>query len=204
MRTVALGNTGVEVSAFCLGTMYFGSRTEKRISYQLLDQYVEAGGSFLDTANTYARWVPGFKGGESETLLGEWMRERRNRSQMFVATKVGFPYPGAKGGLRARQIEVECEKSLQRLGIGAIDLYYAHVDDRNAAVEETNTYWLHLSRKTRSFERSASGVYEMKSATTSKRMSATWARTAASSEMSTRMRFTFSGTSRGVRPRLSR
>jgi aryl-alcohol dehydrogenase-like predicted oxidoreductase len=137
MRTVSLGNTAVRVSAFCLGTMYFGSRTDRETSYRLLDQYLDAGGSFLDTANTYARWVPGFQGGESETLLGEWMRERGNRSQTFVATKVGFPYPGVKRGLRAQQIEAECEKSLQRLGVDTIDLYYAHVDDRDTPMEET-------------------------------------------------------------------
>ena len=137
MRTIPLGNAGVEVSVFCLGTMYFGSRTDKETSYRLLDQYVEAGGSFLDTANIYARWVSGFEGGESETLLGKWMRERKNRSRMFIATKVGFEYPGVERGLRALQIEAECEKSLERLGIDTIDLYYAHVDDRNTPVEET-------------------------------------------------------------------
>jgi len=137
VKTVPLGNTGVEVSAFCLGTMYFGNRTNQETSYRLLDQYLEAGGSFLDTANIYARWVPGFKGGESEALLGEWMRERKNRSQMFIATKVGFEYPGVERGLRADQIETECEKSLRRLGVDTIDLYYAHVDDRDTPMEET-------------------------------------------------------------------
>lgn len=137
MRTVPLGNTGVEVSLFCLGTMYFGSRTGKETSYRLLDQYVEAGGAFLDTANIYAWWVPGCVGGESETLLGEWMRERQNRSQMFIATKVGFQYPGVERGLSAHQIETGCEKSLERLGVEIIDLYYAHVDDRNTPTEET-------------------------------------------------------------------
>lgn len=137
MRTVSLGNTGAEVSVFCLGTMHFGSRTDKETSYRLLDQYVEAGGSFLDTANNYAMWVPGYVGGESETLLGDWMRERKNRAQMFIATKVGFDYPGVERGLRAHQIETECEKSLSRLGIDTIDLYYAHRDDRNTPMEET-------------------------------------------------------------------
>ena len=137
MRTVPLGNTGVEVSLFCLGTMYVGSRTGKETSYRLLDQYVEAGGAFLDTANIYAWWVPGCVGGESETLLGEWMRERKNRSQMLIATKVGFQYPGVERGLSAYQIETECEKSLERLGVETIDLYYAHVDDRNTPMEET-------------------------------------------------------------------
>ena len=136
VRTVPLGNTGVEVNAFCLGTMYFGNRTDRETSFQLLDQCVEAGGSFLDTANIYARWVPGFVGGESETLLGEWMRERKNRDQIFIATKVGFQYPGVERGLQADQIETECEKSLKRLGIDTIDLYYAHVDDRNTPIEE--------------------------------------------------------------------
>jgi len=137
MKTVQLGNTGIAVSAFCLGALHFGSRDSKESSYRILDQYAEAGGSFLDSANIYARWIPGFVGGESETLLGEWMRERKNRSQMFVATKVGFEYPGVERGLRARQIEDECEKSLERLGIDTIDLYYAHVDDRNTPAEET-------------------------------------------------------------------
>jgi len=137
MRTVPLGNTGVQVSVFCLGTMYFGSSTDATTSYQLLDQYVEAGGSFLDTANIYARWVPGYRGGESETLLGRWMRERNTRSKLFLASKVGFEMPDVKRGLRASQIEEECEKSLKRLGVDTIDLYYAHRDDRNTPVEET-------------------------------------------------------------------
>ena len=137
MRTVPLGNTGLQVSAFCLGTMHLGSRTDRETSYRILDRYVGAGGSFLDTANNYAMWVPGYVGGESETLLGEWMRERKNRAQMFIATKVGFDYPGVERGLRAHQIETECEKSLKRLGIDTIDLYYAHRDDRNTPMEET-------------------------------------------------------------------
>ena len=137
MRTVPLGNSGVEVSIFCLGAMYFGSRTDKNTSYHLLDQYIEAGGSFIDTANIYARWVSGCVGGESETLLGEWMRERKNRHRLFIASKVGFDYPGAACGLKAHQIEEECDKSLKRLGIETLDLYYAHVDDRNTPMEET-------------------------------------------------------------------
>jgi aryl-alcohol dehydrogenase-like predicted oxidoreductase len=117
--------------------MYFGSSTSPEMSVRLLDQYVEAGGSFLDSANMYARWVEGCVGGESETLLGEWMRERKNRGRMFIATKVGFHYPGVEQGLRAEQIETECEKSLKRLGVETIDLYYAHRDDRDTPVEET-------------------------------------------------------------------
>ena len=137
MRTVPLGNTGVDVSIYCLGAMYLGTRNDAASSYRLLDQYMAAGGFFIDTANIYAHWVEGFRGGESETLLGEWMRARGNRSRIFLATKVGFQYPGVTIGLSARQIEEECNKSLRRLGVDTIDLYYAHVDDRSTPMEET-------------------------------------------------------------------
>ena len=137
MRKVPLGRTGEEVSALCLGAMLFGSRTDAATSVRLLDRYVEAGGTFLDTANIYARWVPGCRGGESETLLGPWMRERGNRGRLFLASKVGFEYPGVERGLKARQIAEECEKSLRRLGIETLDLYYAHTDDRATPLEET-------------------------------------------------------------------
>jgi aryl-alcohol dehydrogenase-like predicted oxidoreductase len=136
MHFVPLGNTGVTVSAVCLGTDYYGSRTPAALANQLLDQFADAGGTFLDTANTYAYWIPGFAGGESERVIGDWMEARRNRRQMFVATKVGFPYPGSSGGLRASEIEQECEKSLRRLKVDAIDLYYAHCDDRATPLEE--------------------------------------------------------------------
>ncbi len=137
MRTRPLGQTGVEVSALCLGAMYFGTRTDEATSYQLLNQYLEAGGTFIDTANIYAHWVPGGNGGESEALLGRWLKERGNRRQLFLASKVGFQYPNIERGLKAEQIEAECNKSLKRLGIDTIDLYYAHVDDRHTPLEET-------------------------------------------------------------------
>jgi aryl-alcohol dehydrogenase-like predicted oxidoreductase len=137
MRHVPLGNTGVEVSAFGLGTMYFGWRTDDTTAYQLLDRYVEAGGTFLDTANIYGQENGERVGAISELLLGRWMQDRANRAQLFVATKLGFEYAGVERGLRAHQIESECEKSLKRLGIETIDLYYAHVDDRITPLEET-------------------------------------------------------------------
>lgn len=137
MKTMPLGNTGEQVSALCLGAMYFGSKNNKATSYNMLDQYVGAGGSFIDTANIYAHWISGYSGGESEALLGEWMRERGNRNDVFIASKVGFAYPGIQVGLSAKQIEEECNKSLEKLGIETIDLYYAHVDDRNTPLEET-------------------------------------------------------------------
>jgi aryl-alcohol dehydrogenase-like predicted oxidoreductase len=90
MKTRQLGTTGAEVSALCLGAMLFGTRTDQATSTLLLDQYVEAGGSFIDTANIYAHWVPGGVGGESEQLLGRWMKERNNRQHLFLASKVWF------------------------------------------------------------------------------------------------------------------
>ncbi|MBE7550539.1 MAG: aldo/keto reductase [Anaerolineales bacterium] len=137
MKTRPLGQTSVEVSVLCLGAMYFGTRTDEETSRQLLDQYLEAGGTFIDTANIYAHWIPGGNAGESEALLGRWMKERRNRQQLFLASKIGFQYPGVERGLKAEQIEAECDKSLKRLGVETIDLYYAHVDDRNTPLEET-------------------------------------------------------------------
>jgi len=137
MQTHKLGLADVQVSALCLGAMYFGSRNSQADSERLLDIYTDAGGSFIDTANIYAWWVDGFRGGESETLMGEWMRQRNNRSQLFIASKVGFGYADVPITLSARWIEEECNKSLKRMGIETIDLYYAHVDDRNTPLDET-------------------------------------------------------------------
>ncbi len=137
MRTVPLGNTGEQVSQLCLGAMYLGTRQDEATSFALMDQYVDAGGTFIDTANVYAGWIAGFQGGESETVLGRWMAARGNRDKLFIASKVGFPYQDVAQGLTARQIEDECNKSLKRLGVETIDLYYAHVDDRNTPLQES-------------------------------------------------------------------
>jgi len=137
MKTQPLGHTGVNVSSLCLGAMYFGSRNDQDTSYRILDQYVGAGGSFIDTANIYAHWVAGYRGGESETLLGEWMKTRGNRDRLFIASKVGFQYGDVPKRLRASDIEQECEKSLKRMQIDTIDLFYAHVDDRTTPLEES-------------------------------------------------------------------
>ena len=137
MKTVPLGNTGFNVSALCLGAMRFGTRESKEQSYRLLDRYVEAGGCFIDTANIYAHWHEGGKGGDSETLLGAWLADRGHRDRLFIASKVGIGYPGIETGLRAAQIVAECEKSLRRLGVECIDLYYAHRDDVATPLNET-------------------------------------------------------------------
>lgn len=137
MKTLPLGKTGVEVSAFCLGTMRFASAHSEEVSGRMLEMYTEAGGTFLDTSNNYAFWVKGFKGGESETFLGKWIKQRGNRDEMFIATKVGFNTPEIGKSLSAATIASECEKSLKRLQTDHIDLYYAHCDHRETPLEET-------------------------------------------------------------------
>lgn len=137
MKKRELGETGVEVSALCLGAMYLGTKQNKQESFALLDQFFETGGNFFDTANIYAHWVPGGTGGESENTLGAWISIRGNRDQVFVASKVGFEYGDVPRSLRAKVIEEECNKSLKRMGLETIDLYYAHNDDRSTPLEET-------------------------------------------------------------------
>ncbi|MGO9412860.1 MAG: aldo/keto reductase [Spirochaetia bacterium] len=137
MRKVPLGPSGAQVSQICLGAMFLGTKTDLETSHAILDLYLDHGGTFIDTANIYAHWVPGGKGGESEALLGDWMRKRKNRSTLFLVTKVGFQYPSVERGLKSSTIQAECEKSLRRMGIETIDLFYAHVDDRNTPLEET-------------------------------------------------------------------
>jgi aryl-alcohol dehydrogenase-like predicted oxidoreductase len=137
MERLQLGNSGLEVSALCLGTDRIGSNIERETSFRLLDLFVEQGGTFIDTGNFYAAWLPGCQGGESETALGLWMKDRAARSQVIIATKLGFDYPGCAGGLNEREIERECEKSLRRLQTDTIDLLYAHRDDAQTPLEET-------------------------------------------------------------------
>ena len=136
MKTMALGHTDEQVSALCLGVMYFGTKQDEELSRQLMDQYVEAGGAFIDTANVYARWIGDAKGGESESLLGRWMKDRGNRNELFIATKMGGAYGDVPQSLKAKYVEQEVERSLKRMGIEVIDLYYAHTDDRDTPQAE--------------------------------------------------------------------
>ncbi|MFN8255845.1 MAG: aldo/keto reductase [Bacteroidales bacterium] len=92
MEEIALGNTSATISCLGLGTMYIGSKTDENTSFSLLDSYFEHGGTFLDTANKYASWVPGFQGGESEQNIGKWLATKKNRHNLFIASKEGFPY----------------------------------------------------------------------------------------------------------------
>ena len=134
---IPLGETGEPVSCVGLGTMYFGSKVDERISFDLLDHYFEQGGRLLDSANKYASWIPGFEGGESEKVLGKWMCKRLNRNELFITSKVGLPYGDVPRSLKCDLIISECEKSLNRLGIETIDLYFAHAYDPVTPIEET-------------------------------------------------------------------
>ena len=137
MQQISLGKSDVRVSALAMGTDLIGSKISRQDSFELLDCFAENGGSFLDTANFYASWFPGCQGGESETTIGAWMRARNNRNNIVVSTKLAFDYPGSPGGLTAREIEEECEKSLRRLQTDRLDIYQAHRDDRDTPLEET-------------------------------------------------------------------
>jgi aryl-alcohol dehydrogenase-like predicted oxidoreductase len=130
-----IGETSLDVFPLCLGGNVFGWTADEGQSFAVLDAYAAAGGSFIDTADAYSAWVPGHAGGESETILGRWMAERRNRNRMVIATKVG-KLPGL-AGLAAKTIRAAAEGSLRRLRTDRIDLYYAHADDAATPLEET-------------------------------------------------------------------
>lgn len=118
-----------------LGGNVFGWTADEQASYAVLDAFLDAGGSMVDTADAYSAWAPGNSGGESEEILGRWMAARGNRDRVHVATKVG-KHPGLRG-LAPATIRKACDDSLRRLRTDVIDLYYAHADDPDVPVEET-------------------------------------------------------------------
>ncbi|MEV5414202.1 aldo/keto reductase [Thermopolyspora sp. NPDC052614] len=133
-----------EVSVLSLGAMLFGTRTDEATSFAILDRYVEAGGTFIDTSDNYAFWVNGGQGGESEELLGRWRRSRGVGNEIVIATKVGAR-PLAPGtsyidnpeGLSAKVIRESAERSRERLGMDRLDLLYAHIEDPRVPLRET-------------------------------------------------------------------
>src|ERR1051325_6278639 len=137
MQKLKFGKSDVQVSALALGTDSIGSKTDRNTSFQLLDLFREEGGTLIDTGNFYAAWLPGCQGGESETTIGAWMKDRSARTDMVLSTKLGFGYPGCAGGLNASEIERECEKSLRSLQTDRLDVLYAHRDDLQTPLEET-------------------------------------------------------------------
>jgi aryl-alcohol dehydrogenase-like predicted oxidoreductase len=134
---VALGRTELQVHPLCLGGNVFGWSADAAQSQEVLSAYESAGGNFIDTADMYSRWHTGNVGGESETIIGDWMRARGNRSEMVIATKVAKL--ATRPGLSAANIAAAAEDSLRRLGTDYIDIYYAHHDDEEIPLEESLT-----------------------------------------------------------------
>ncbi|GAA2783342.1 aldo/keto reductase [Saccharopolyspora taberi] len=130
-----LGETDLDVFPICFGGNVFGWTADRDESFAVLDAYAAAGGNFIDTADAYSHFAEGNAGGESETILGEWLRARGNRDRIVLATKVGR-WP-ERPGLSAANIRAAAEDSLRRLGTDHIDLYYAHSDDQDTPLEET-------------------------------------------------------------------
>ncbi len=137
MQLRRLGHTDLNIAPLVLGGNVFGWTADKKTSFAVLDRFVGAGLNAIDTADAYSTWVPGNQGGESETIIGEWMKARGNRSRVIVVTKVGSPMGKGKEGLKARYIEEAVEASLKRLQTDAIDLYLAHWPDMATPFEET-------------------------------------------------------------------
>jgi aryl-alcohol dehydrogenase-like predicted oxidoreductase len=137
MKTRKLGGSGLEVSPICLGGNVFGWTADEPTSFSILDAFVGAGFNFIDTADVYSRWVPGHKGGESETVLGNWFKRSGNRKKVILATKVGIELAPDKKGLSKAYILREVEDSLARLQTDYIDLYQSHIDDASVPLEET-------------------------------------------------------------------
>lgn len=124
-----LGSSGLSLPPLVLGGNVFGWTADKAISFRILDRFVERGGVMIDTADVYSAWVPGHSGGESETVIGEWLRSSGKRDKVLIATKVGMLDGEGGTKLAPARIAAAAEASLARLGIDTIDLYYAHQDD---------------------------------------------------------------------------
>ncbi|CAL2066958.1 aldo/keto reductase [Streptomyces sp. TR1341] len=129
-----LGSSDLEVFPLCLGGNVFGWTADEQTSFAVLDAYTAAGGNFIDTADAYSAWAEGHQGGESETVIGKWVKARGNRSDVVIATKVS-QHPQYKG-LSAANIRAAADASLARLGTDHIDLYYTHFDQPEVPVEE--------------------------------------------------------------------
>ena len=132
---IKLANTDLTVYPLCLGGNVFGYSADKQNSETVLSFYADNGGNFIDTADMYSQWAPGHIGGESETIIGDWMANRGNRQKMIIATKVSKL--DTRPGLKAANIKAACDESLKRLKSDYIDLYYAHQDDLDTPLEES-------------------------------------------------------------------
>ena len=137
MKKRQLGNSGLQVAPLMLGGNVFGWTADEPTSFKILDAFVAAGLNFIDTADSYSTWAPGHSGGESETIIGNWIKRSGKRDQVIIATKIGSEIPGQGKGLSKAWIMRQAEASLQRLQTDYIDLYQSHRDDPSTPVEET-------------------------------------------------------------------
>jgi aryl-alcohol dehydrogenase-like predicted oxidoreductase len=136
MHKRPLGRSGLATAPLALGGNVFGWTADETTSFAILDRFVDAGFDLVDTANSYSTWVPGHAGGESETIIGKWLKQGGKRDRVLIATKVGMPM-GGEQGLAPAQVEKHVEASLRRLQTDRIDLYQTHKDDPETPVEET-------------------------------------------------------------------
>ena len=137
MQLRALGRSGLQVSPLAFGGNVFGWTVDEALSFRLLDAWLDAGFNFIDTADVYSSWVPGHSGGESETIIGKWLRQSGKRNRVVLATKVGKPMGEGKIGLAPAYIRTAVDASLQRLKTDHIDLYQSHDDDPNTPMEDS-------------------------------------------------------------------
>jgi aryl-alcohol dehydrogenase-like predicted oxidoreductase len=137
MEQRQIGTSGIKVYPFCFGGNVFGWTIDEQQSFKILDQFLDAGLNFIDTADVYSSWVPGNKGGESETIIGNWLKSSGKRDKVVIATKVGKPMGEAKKGLSRKYITSAVEDSLKRLQTDYIDLYQSHDDDKDTPLLET-------------------------------------------------------------------
>ncbi len=137
MKKRKIGNTDIEIAPLIFGGNVFGWTANEETSFRLLDDFFDKGFNTIDTANSYSSWVPGNKGGESETIIGKWLKQTGKRDQAVIITKVGWDITPERKGLDKKSIIEEVEGSLKRLQTDYIDIYLAHKDDPKMPVEET-------------------------------------------------------------------
>ena len=142
-----LGTSDLVVSPLTLGGNVFGWTVGEPSSFKILDAFLEAGFNFIDTADVYSMWAPGNKGGESETIIGNWLKKNGNRKDVIIATKLGNDMGDGKKGLNAKYMKQAVEDSLKRLGTDYIDLYQSHIDDPGTPVEETMSAYNELIKE---------------------------------------------------------
>ena len=135
MQKRKLGSSGLEIAPLMIGGNVLGWTADEPTSFRLLDRFVAAGLNAIDTADTYSMWVAGHKGGESETIIGNWLKARGGRDKVVIATKVGWDQK--EGGLKRERILAKAGASLKRLQTDYIDLYQSHIDDPATPLEET-------------------------------------------------------------------